>query len=178
MTRFRKALQTRRRKAAVAIALSALIPATALAYFLATLTPTDSYTHTHVGAAPAAEQLAITYSTPTGGPISPGAGTETVLATISNGDAAPVQLTTLSVVLGHLGGCCTDGGILDGVTGLYVPACLASWFTVTSNVAGGLPAVIQPGGHVTDTITTALLNEGVDQSSCENTQPQINLVTG
>jgi hypothetical protein len=60
----------------------------------------------------------------------------------------------------------------------YIPNCLASWFTVTSNVAGGLPAVIQPGGHVTDTITTSLTNQNVDQSSCENTQPQINLVTG
>ncbi len=178
MTRFRKALHTKRRKAAVAIALSALIPATALAYFLATLTPTDSYTNTHVAAAPGAEHLTITYGAPTGGPISPGAGTETVVATLTNGYAAPTQLTTLSVVLAHLNGCCTDGGIYDPVTNAYIPTCLASWFTLTSNVAGGLPAVIQPGGHVTAVITTSLTNENVDQSSCENTQPQINLVTG
>ncbi len=174
MARFRKALHTRRRKVAVAVALAALIPATALAYFLATLTPTDSYTNTHVAGAPASEQLTITYAAPTGGPISPGAGTETVVATLTNGYAAPTQLTTLSVVLGMDG----SGSILDGATGLYKPGCLASWFTLTSNVAGGLPAVIQPGGHVTATITTSLTNENVDQSSCANTQPQINLVTG
>jgi hypothetical protein len=177
MTRFRKALHTRRRKAAVIVALSALIPATALAYFLATLTPTDSYTNTHVGALPPTESLTISYAAPTGGPITPGVGTETTVVTLTNNYGAPTQLTTLSVALAE-GPTVGAGGIYDPVTNTYIVGCQASWFVVTSTVAGGLPAVIPSGGHVTDTITTSLTNENVDQSSCANTQPQINLVTG
>lgn len=176
MGRFRRSIRTKRRKAAVVIALAALIPATALAYFVATLSPTDSYTNTNVGAyAPTA--LTITYGTPTGGPLLPGVGTETEIVTLTNNYSSgpAVILTSLSVVLAKDG----SGGIYDDTSLAYIPGCQASWFTLNDSVAGGLPtAPIQPGGHVTATITTSLQNVNVDQSACENTTPQINLVTG
>jgi hypothetical protein len=177
MTRFRKAIRTKRRKAAVIVALLALIPAGALAYFLAPFSQVATYTHTQVGGQPASETVSVSYGTLTGPALTPGGASDTQSVTLSVSGANPVEVTSWTVDYSEEFGGVYDDNTNEYMTPLGSPPeanCQASWFT--ASVDDTLPITLTPGSPQTFTLTTALLAENVNQSGCENVQPQVNFV--
>lgn len=180
MTRLRKALATKRRKASVIVALLALIPATALAYFAthgtsaALILPGGTTT----GAPPAA-LWSINVDPITGTPLSPGSGSETLANVLVSNYSQVTQYgasdgLTASVTTEANGDAESCGNVVDcsqsGVAATDIPGCLASWFHVAIT---GQSATIQTvptglelnGGTVTLTMPA---DASVDQSACES----------
>jgi len=134
----------------------------AFAYFTSTGTGTGN------GTVGSASNWTVTAAAPTGGPLLPGSGTETVTYTVKNVSAGHQELNTTTAAL------TTDGtGIFDTISNKYVDTCLASWFTVTNtppaatDVAGGNSV----GGSLTITMTDAAAN----QNPCQGLSPQVTI---
>jgi hypothetical protein len=184
MTRFRKALRTKRRKAAVIAALLALIPAGAFAYFVGhgsshvLLVPGGSTT-----GAPTA-LWAINVDSYSGTPLSPGSGSETMSNVLISNEGAVTQYgasdgltaTVAAESNGDAESCTSIDCTVNG-SPTDIPGCKASWFTVTIT---GQSATLQAiptgltlnGGNVTLTMPADSAN---DQSACENQSIGVNL---
>jgi hypothetical protein len=184
MTRLRKALSSKRRKAAVSLALLALVPAGAFAYFVAhgsanTLLVPGASTTSPIAA------WAINVPSVSGTPLSPGSGSQSFNVIISNESAAHISQyaasngLTASVAAETNGDaescvhvdCTVNGSPTD------IPGCLASWFSIAQS---GQSAVMQsiPWGLTIDGGTVTLTmpaNTTVDQSACEGQQIGVNL---
>ena len=185
MTRFRKAIRTKRRKAAVIIALLALIPAGVFAYLDAhgTATITNGTGGNVSPTGPVASwSISLGAPTPTGSYLIPGGTSippstwQTTRLTVTNTGsqsqvANPITDVTVSVTS-------SGGDIVDPGTGV-VAGCLASWFTVTYVPAIGDPSsIVVPPGKTWpqvegaapnfDQITLAMPTDNTDnQSVCE-----------
>jgi hypothetical protein len=109
----------------------------------------------------------VSISTPTGSPLLPGVGSQTMKYTIKNTTNTTQTLHSVSAVLGDSGGFITQGGV--AVTG-----CLSTWFFLNPNVPA-LPQDVPPHGIVTDNLTLSMPASSVDQDACESTTPDISV---
>lgn len=184
MTRFRKALRSKRRKAAVIVALAALVPAGAFAYFVGhgaahvLLVPGGSTSGAPVAA------WAINVDSVTGTALSPGSGSETLANVLISNEGHQTQYgasdgLTASVAAepnGDAESCVHVDCTVNG-TPTDIPGCLASWFSISIT---GQTATIQtiPDGLTIDggnVILTMPTDPADDQSACENQQIGVNL---
>jgi len=137
----------------------------AYAYFTGTAGSNSGSAHT--GSTAAWTVDALTFS---GGPVYPGAGTETATYTIHNAGGGNQALTSVAASVNNDG----SGNIKSA--GTPVAGCLASWY---SAVAGApTPAtgtVIAAGGTATGTVTVTLTESNGVQNLCKGVTPDITL---
>jgi len=160
------AVKILRSKKAVAVLVSGAIvlggAGAALAYFTSTGSGTGNAT---VGAS---ANWAVATSAPTGGPLYPGTGTDTVAYTVTNTDSGFQELNGTSAVL------TTDaaGGVFDTTTQAFVDTCQASWFTVTNTSVSGDVAA---SADLSSSLTISLNDSGTNQDFCEHLAPQVTI---
>ena len=117
---------------------------------------------------------------PTGGPISPGVGTETFdwSATNNTSGSETVGSLTASIVSD------ANGGVYNTTTSSFVDTCLASWFTLnlpigTSVLPGSMGAGVvfspETNPNVGPITLTMPANASVDQSACEGVAVELSL---
>jgi hypothetical protein len=159
----RKLFSAKRRVAVVAAAIALVLAGggAAFAYF------TSGGTGTGTGSVGTSASFVVAVSTPTGGPLLPGTGTETFTYTIRNPTGNGSQQATSAVIT-----------VAPDATAAAA-GCLASWYnvdstgtdtdTVTLNqtIAGGATYSGAPS------VTLQLTNEPVDQDACENDAPVV-----
>lgn len=145
-----------------------LIGSSAMAYFALN----QATSHVNVAAPP---NFMISIAPPTGTPLSPGNGTETVLFSVINQQPAAQTINTATYAL------TTDanGGIYDTNTSAFVDTCDASWFTVSGTLGDGITLPLTVPGNdpiYTGTITVTMPdNPTIDQSACEGLSPQVSV---
>jgi len=167
----------------MAIALVGSTAIGAFAFFAATGTTT---THVTTGGAPTTWSFSNVSecatscdsgSPATGGAITPGVNSDEIDFQVDN--TAPSTETLRNITASAT----TDaqGGIFDVKSSAFVDTCLASWFTAAfeTTTPGYLPLSV-PSNTVTAAGNMYLLvsmpaNTSVDQSACENLEPQITL---
>lgn len=160
-----------KKKFLIALALPLFLGGTAMAYFALS----QGVSHVNVAAPP---NFMISIAQPTGTPLSPGNGTETVLFSVINQQPTAQTINTATYAL------TTDsaGGIYDTATNAFNDNCLASWFDITGTLGAGvtLPLTV-PGndpiysGSITVTMPA---NATTDQTACEGTSPQVSVTLG
>jgi hypothetical protein len=153
-----------KRRLAVVGAITALALAgggSAFAYF------TSSGTGTGSGTVGSSSGYAVVVSTPTGGPLVPGGATETFTYNVTNNSTGSQEFTTETITV-------TDAN----------PNCLASWYSVSGT------GIATPGNPATQTVTQtlaggatgaaitftlSLINEPVNQDTCESDTPSVSV---
>lgn len=131
-----------------------------LAYFTSTGSGTGNAT---VGTS---TDWSVSVAAGTGGPLYPGAGTETIGYTVTNPGTGQQELNATSAALTSD----VAGGVFDTNTSAYVDTCLASWFTVTNTTVSG---DVAPAGSLSSSLTVVLNDSGTDQDACQGIAPQV-----
>ena len=180
MTRFRKALATKRRKAAVIVALLALIPASALAYFaLHGSAPTVQVDGGSTATTGGTATWAITSAAPVGPALVPGGPGDTVAVTITNTNTVAqtgndVNLTAQAA--GHALTALAYPSFTD------IPGCLQAWFSTTISGTTGNTVTVPAGGTLNaaegDSLTVTFFmpaDSTDDQSACEGHAIELSL---
>lgn len=150
------------------VGLPLLMVGSAYAYFAIN----QATSHVNVASAP---DFFISIAQPTGTPLAPGVGSETVLFSVVNQQSQPQTLNGETYAL------TTDlaGGVYDTNTNAFVDSCLASWFTITGTPGTGVtfPTTLQPGGAIyTGSITVTMpADPNDDQTSCAGLAPQVSV---
>jgi hypothetical protein len=155
-----------RTKIAVGATLGAAVLAGGGALAFAYFTSTGSGTGN--GVVGSASNWSVTAAAPTGGPLLPGSGTETITYTVKNVSNGHQELngTTAAVT--------TDGtGILDTISGHYVDTCLASWFTVTNTSPAA--ADLANNGTANGSLTITMGDAAANQNACQGLSPQVTI---
>jgi hypothetical protein len=156
-------LKKKRVGVAVGVVASLALAAGALAFFTSSGSGTGSAT---VGSAGA---WTVNVSAATGGPLFPGAGSQSIAYTVTNAGSGHQSLTGTTAVVASSGGNVTTNGTA-------VPGCLASWFTATNTAPTPLPQDLagsdtSTGGSVAVSMTDA----GTSQNSCQGVSPDITI---
>lgn len=158
----------KRRWLGAGIVVPVLMGGAAFGYFEANL----ATGHVDVATPPS---FTVNVSDPTGTPLSPGSGTETVSFHIIN------QLNHAQTINGETFAISTDsaGGTFDTLTNTWNDNCLATWFDASTSNSGGVtfPTVVQPNQALINgvIIVTMPANITVDQSACVGTEPQVSV---
>jgi hypothetical protein len=154
-----------RRRAAVAAALVAVVAfaVAAYAYF------TSSGSGTGSASVGTASPWGVSVGSPTGGPLYPGAGSEDLAYTITNGSSGHQQLETISAAVASSGGNITHNGTA-------VAGCSASWFTAV-NHPPSLPSNVAGGGSRSGSVTVTMQDSNTNQDACKNASPDITVNT-
>lgn len=156
---FRKISRKRGAAALVVIAVLA-VAGGAYAYF------TSSGSGNGAATVGSASNFTVTPQTATGGPLLPGAGSETINYTVTNPSSAGHQnlsATTASVAADG------SGNVIQG--GTAVSGCKASWFSAANS--GPAAADLAPGGTATGSVVVTMTDAAVSQDSCQGVSPQI-----
>lgn len=137
----------------------------AFAFFTAAGTGTGN------GAVGTSTAWQVTSSAYTGGPLYPGAGSESVPFTVTNQSPGNQALTSISAALttdtpGGVWNVNTPAGFNDG--------CLAAWFTVT-NTTPPFPDDLGPAGTYSGTATLTMQDFPTSQNACQGVDPQITI---
>lgn len=180
MTRFRKALRTKRRKAAVAIALSAFVPASAFAYFaLHGSAPTVQVDGGSTAATGGTATWAITSAAPVGPALVPGGPGDTVAVTITNTNSVPQtgdDNNLTATAAGHALMALAYPTFTD------IPGCLQAWFSTSISGTTGNTVSVPAGGTLNaaegDSLTVTFsipADATVDQSACEGHAIELSL---
>jgi hypothetical protein len=155
----------------VVVPLGALLALTiagaAFAYFTSTGSGTGSAS---VGAASA---WTVGVSTATGGPLYPGAGTETLSYTVTNPSSSNQALTATSAVVASYTGSITDDAGDVTSAGDPVAGCLASWFTVVNTAPASLPQDLAGEATSTPGSVAVTMQDSGNQNACEGAAPDI-----
>ena len=135
----------------------------AFAYFTSTGSGTGN------GTVGSASNWTVTAAAPTGGPLLPGSGTQTVTYTVKNVSAGHQEFNTTTAAL------TTDanGGVYDTVQAKFVDTCLASWFTVTNTPPAG--ADLANNGTVSGSLTITMTDAAANQNACQGLSPQVTI---
>jgi len=183
----KRVLVTKRRGAAFIATAATLATAVGVfAYFLATGTTT---THVTTGGAPSTwsftnvSECATSCdsgSTATGGALTPGVNSDEIDFQVDNTASSATVLDTITPSMTTDAG----GGIFDVTSNAFVDTCLASWFTVTfkTTTPGYLPVsvgsnAVSAAGNMY-VLVSMPANASVNQSGCENLEPQVTLTAG
>lgn len=147
----------------IAAAVSVGLGGVAAAYFTATASNTSAYVQ--VGSA----GWSITDVSTSGGPLYPGAGTETLTFNLNNTSGGEQLLTSVVVAATED----NSGGVLDLNSNTNVDGCQASWFTATevSGPGGGEYA----SGYVGSYDFTIAMTDSGNQTPCANLAPQLTI---
>jgi hypothetical protein len=116
-----------------------------------------------------ASNWTVTPAAATGGPLFPGAGTQTITYTVTNPSSGHQSLTATTAVVKSSGGNVTQGGTA-------VSGCLASWFTATNTAPTPLPQNL--AGSATSTggsVAVTMQDSGTAQDVCQGVQPDITI---
>jgi len=156
----------RRKRVLVGLTVAMLaVAGAAFAYFTSAGT---GYGNATVGTAAAWE---VTVAAPSGGPLFPGSGTDTLVYYVKNNSAGPVTLNTVTAKLRESGGLVYSGG--NPAAG-----CWASWFTV-GNSHGTLPYSVPGGTYIEGSATVALKEVATEnQDACEGVAPEVTVEAG
>jgi len=156
---FGRLLRKKRVLVGLTVAMMA-VAGVAFAYFSSTGSGTGSAT---VGTAAAWE---VTVAAPTGGPLFPGSGTDTLVYYVKNNSAGPLTLNTVTAKLRESGGLVYSGG--NPAAGCY-----ASWFTV-GNSHGALPYSVAGSTYIEGSATVALNEVATEnQNACQGVAPEV-----
>lgn len=110
----------------------------------------------------------VTPGAAAGGPIYPGAGSQTIPYTVKNAGSGYQELQSTSAVVASSGGNVTQGG-------LAVSGCLASWFTV-ANTPPAVPSDLAPGASASGgSVAVSMQDSGTDQNACQGVNPDITI---
>jgi hypothetical protein len=152
---------TKRRVVALAVTVVVLaVAGAAFAYFTSSGSGTGSAT---VGSSTA---FTVAVAAPTGGPLYPGSGTETLSYTVHNPGTGAQNLSATSTAVASSGGNITQAGVA-------VAGCLSSWFSAT-NTAPTLPQDLAGGATSTaGSVAVAMSESGTDQDPCQGKTPDI-----
>ena len=135
------------------------LAAGAYAYF------TSSGTGTVTATVGSASPFTVTFGSPTGGPVFPGSGTQTIPYTVTNPSGGGSQsLTATTTVIASSGTDVTSGGT-------PVAGCQAAWFTATNTAPAA--ATLAPGGTATGSVAVTMQNAGVSQNACQGVAPDV-----
>ena len=163
----RKFFSTRRRLAITAAAsVIALAGGTAAyAYFTQTGSGTGS------GSVGTAGTWTVSAGPVAGGPIYPGAGTETITFTVTNTSNAYAEFSSATASIP------TYEATTDAETSADadISGCTASWFAATVSNDPDLNTQIAPGDNASVTVSVQLTDEAVDQDSCAGASPAVSL---
>ncbi|MHB8488320.1 MAG: hypothetical protein ACYDCS_02315 [Candidatus Dormibacteria bacterium] len=172
MTRFRTAIRTKRRKAAVVVALLAFVPATAFAYFaLHGAAPIFNANGGSTAASGGTADWAITVGPPSGPALVPGGAGDTFAVTVTNTNSVAQTGNDANLTAGPAG----HAAIAIDYNGYTdIPGCEQAWFVATVNGATGHTVTVPAGGTLNaasgDTLTVTLTMPADsldDQSACE-----------
>jgi hypothetical protein len=111
----------------------------------------------------------VTVAAPTGGPLYPGAGIETVGYTVTNNSGGNQLLSTTTVALTQGGG----GEVLNVSSGKYVPGCKASWFILSPSSPNLPDNLASKAAYTEGSVTIELKNEPESQNACQGVAPQV-----
>jgi hypothetical protein len=151
-----------RKRALVALSVVAVLATAgaALAFF------TSSGSGTGSASVGSSTSFTVAVGTATGGPLTPGSGSQTLSYTVTNPGSGSQNLSGTSAVVASSGLNIKSGGTA-------VPGCLAADFTVVNNkptlpqnLAGG--ATSTPGS-----VTVTMQDSGVNQDPCQGKTPDI-----
>jgi hypothetical protein len=117
-----------------------------------------------------ASPWSVTVASPSGGPLYPGSGTESLAYTVTNTGQGRQQLSSTSASVASSGGNVTHGGT-------PVPGCLASWFTAVNTPPTPLPNDLAGGGSTTGSIAVTMQDSGTNQDACKSVSPDISVQT-
>jgi hypothetical protein len=156
LRRFRK-----RHAAALAIIAVLAIAGGAYAYFTSSGTGSSNAT---VGSS---KSFTVSVGGPTGGPLYPGSGSETLSYTIANPGGGSENLSAVTTAVASE----PNGDITQG--GNDVPGCLASWFALGNSGAPATPQDLAPAAQVTGSVTVTMNNANAPQDPCQGAKPDI-----
>ncbi len=111
----------------------------------------------------------VTPGTVVGGPIYPGAGSETITFTVLNNSSGAQALNTAVASVNSSSGNITQSGV-------PVSGCLAADFTAVA--AAPTPAFhtsIAGGNTATDVVTVTMQDSGINQNACQGKTPDVTL---
>ncbi|MEA2224973.1 MAG: hypothetical protein QOE67_255 [Solirubrobacteraceae bacterium] len=153
---FRKMINKKRAIVLGAVAVFA-VAGIAVAFFTSSGSGTGSAS---VGKSTA---FTVTVGSPSGGPLYPGSGSETLAYTVKNPSPGSQNLASTSAKVASSGGNITQGG--EAVSG-----CLAADFTATNtsvskNLAGG--------ESIGSSVEVTMQDSGINQDACQGTSPDI-----
>jgi len=109
----------------------------------------------------------VSVGVPTGAPLLPGVGTQTLTYTIKNTTNTAQTLHSVTSALGNSGGNITQGGVA-------APGCLTIWFNLVPKTPA-LPQTVAPHATVTDTVALSMPASSVDQDACQGTTPDVSV---
>jgi hypothetical protein len=161
-------LFTTRRRIAIAAAAAAVVLAggsAAYAYFTSTGSGTGNAT---VGTAGTWE---VTPGTPSGGPLYPGSGSETIQFTVKNTGSGDEEFSSALPSV-PVYDSTTDA---ETSAGADILNCTASWFDATVTSDPDLNTEVGAGDSVSVVVTVTLSDSGTDQDACENAAPAVSL---
>ena len=172
MNRFRKAIRTKRRKAAVIVALLALVPATAFAYFaLHGAAPLVDANGGSTAATGGTADWVITVGAPSGPALVPGGTGDTFAVTVTNTNSV-AQTGNDNMLSAAPAGHAAIA--IDYNSHTDISGCEQAWFVATVNGASGHTVTVPAGGTLNaasgDTLTVTLAmpaDSADDQSACE-----------
>lgn len=124
--------------------------------------------HVNVASSPS---FTITITPPTGAPLLPGSGSQTISFSAINQLNRPQTINSITYAMTSD----QSGGILNTVTGAYDDACLASWFNVSGVPSIPPPTVVQQGQTLSGTVAVSMTNPTASQDACEGDSPQISV---
>lgn len=153
-----------KKRAVAALCLIALLAVAggAYAYFTSTGTGTGNAT---VGSS---SPFTVTTGGPTGGPLYPGSGTETITIDVHNASSGNQNVSSVAASLTQD----SNGDVYDTNTSTYVTGCQASWFTVTPSQTG-LPDDVAGGGDYNGSATITMQDVNSSQDACQGVAPQV-----
>jgi hypothetical protein len=132
----------------------------AFAYFTSTGSGTGSAT---IGSATA---FNVTVNNPTGGPLYPGSGSESLSYTIKNAGSGTQNLSATSVAVTAD----TNGDVKHN--GASVAGCKASWFSAVDNAPAYGP--LAGGASVNGSVTVTMPDNTTDnQDACQSASPDV-----
>jgi hypothetical protein len=155
----------RSRKILVALGVgvgSLAIASAAFAYFTGG-TASDTKTG-HVGST---TTWTISVGAFSGGPVYPGAGTDSAGYTITNSGSGAQALTSVTAAVAS-----NSGNITQSGTPLV--GCLASWFSAVAGAPTPATGVgIAPSGTATGTVNVTMSDSGTNQNICKSATPDV-----
>jgi hypothetical protein len=112
--------------------------------------------------------VSVNSGSATGGPIFPGAGTESIPFTVTNNGGGAQNLNSVSYAIAH------DGSGNIEQSGTPLTGCLASWFSASAHSGNPtLPDDIAHSGTYTGNVDVTMTDSGTNQDPCKNATPDV-----
>ena len=151
-------LITKKRAVVLGVVAVLAVAGIAIAYFTSSGSGTGSAT---VGSSSA---FKVTVSAPSGGPLYPGSGSESLAYSVENTGSGFENLNATSVEVASKGGNITESGT-------EVAGCLSTWFTATDTSPA--PKNLKGGESANGSVKVTMQDSGTPQDACQGKSPDI-----